>query len=455
MNKIVISVCLLIQPLYTSAQQRSVSIKEALAMVANSQPQVEAYEHRSQAASYGVKMARNSLMPELVAGYQAGYATYNNITGMSYPGFILPISGPPSSGNVYDPVAGSAVGAIVKWNPLTFGQRQAAVEKATMQFKLAGSSANEAIFRQQYLVILTYLDAVYLQKLLQSYQSNIDRTRVGLEQSLVFAKEGLRPGIDTIQFRSVLAQTQTDLLTAQQQYYRQLAELLRLTAMAGKPDEVLLTDTLLISQQPTGVAVMDTITAHPLFQYYQAKRDLSEAALKEVQRSWRPKLDIWANAYARGSGVAADGSVHSADGWSLTRRNYGAGIQLSFPILQFSQVNLQKQQYRSLLKADEAQLKQVTLDLQTQQETAQFNYNQSLEIAKQSLVQSAAARFAFDGLKLSYQSGLTDFTRLIQGQYDLLKAETAEADAAIRVWRSLLELAVANGNLELFITKLK
>jgi outer membrane protein TolC len=452
---IIISGCLMILSLYAFAQPRTISIKEALTLVASSQPQMKAYEQQSQAASYSVKMARNSLMPELTAGYQAGYATYNNITGMSYPGLILPISGPPSSANVYDPVAGTALGAIVKWNPLTFGQRQAAIEKAVMQFKLAGSSYNDALFRQQYLVILTYLDAVYLQKLLQSYQANIDRTCVGLEQSLVLAKEGLRPGIDTTQFQSVLAQSRTDLLTAQQQYHRQIAELLRLTALAGRPDEFLLTDTLLVSGQPSGAAATDTFTTHPVFQYYQAKRDVSEAALKEVERSWRPKLDLWANAYARGSGVATDGSVHSSDGWSLTRKNYGAGIQLSFPILQFSQVNLQKKQYRSLLKADEAQLEQIKLNLQTQKETARFNYDQSLQIAKQSLVQLQAARYAFDGLKLSYESGLIDFTRLIQGQYELVKAETAEAGASVQVWRSLLELAVANGNLNVFIEKLK
>jgi len=449
------SACLMILSLYTFAQQQTIGIKEALTLVAAAQPQMKAYEQQSQAASYSVKMARNSLMPELTAGYQAGYATYNNITGMSYPGIILPISGPPSSANVYDPVAGTALGAILKWNPLTFGQRQAAVEKAALQFKLAGSSYNDALFRQQYLVILTYLDAVYLQQLLQNYQANIVRTRTGLEQSLVLAKEGLRPGIDTTQFQSVLAQTQTDLLTAQRQYHGQIAELMRLTALSGRPDGLLLTDTLIGSRQPTRAATLDSLSTHPLFQYYQAKRDVSEAALKEVQRSWRPRLDLWANAYARGSGVAADGTVHSSDGWSLTRKNYGAGLQLSFPILQFSQVNLQKKQFRSLLKADEAQLEQVRLNLQAQRETAQFNYDQSLLIIKQSQVQLQAARYAFDGLKLSYESGLIDFTRLMQGQYELLKAETSEAGASIQVWRSLLELAAANGNLAIFIENLK
>ena len=164
---------------------------------------------------------------------------------------------------------------------------------------------------------------------------------------------------------------------------------------------------------------------------------------------------MWANAYARGSGVAADGSVDKAGGWSLSRKNYGLGVQLSFPILGFSQVNLQKKQYRSLLRADEAQLQQVSLNLQKQQETAQFNYDQQLLITRQSAVQTRTAQFAFDGLKLGYESGLIDYTRLMQGQYELLKAETAQAGAYLQTWRALLDMAVAGGNLQTFLDTLK
>ncbi|PSL45712.1 outer membrane protein TolC [Chitinophaga niastensis] len=453
-KRVLTCACFILLSLSVIAQQRTIHIKELLSLV-QSQPQVKAYEQQSQAAQYNVRLAKNSLLPEVTAGYQAGYATYNNIIGISYPGLIAPMTGPPSTGNVYDPVPGTAIAAMVKWNPLTFGQRQASVEKAAAQYKLAGSYYNDALFRQQFLAISTYLDAVYLQKLLLSYQANIERTKAGLQQSLVYAQQGLRPGIDTTQFQSVLAQAQTDLLIVQRQYYAQMAELTRLAGLPDKPNDILLSDTSLINQLPSGADTAAPFTAHPAFQYYQTKKEVSEAALKEIQRAWRPKLDLWANAFARGSGVAADGTVNKADGWSLTRKNYGAGVQLSFPILQFSQVNLQKKQYRLLLKSDEAQLDQVKLNLQKQKETAQFNYDQNLLIAQQALIQSQAARYAFDGLKLSYESGLIDFTRLIQGQYDLLKAETGEAAAFLQTWHALLELAAANGDLKVFTDKLK
>lgn len=437
------------------AQQHGVSIKEAVTLTSTQQPRLKAKQEQAKAAGYNVDLARNTLLPEVIASYQAGYATYNNITGMSYPGAFLPISGPPSAANSYDPVPGSVLSALLKWTPFTFGQRQAAIEKAASQYKLAASQYNDEVFRQQFAVISTYLDAVYLFKLIKSYQGNIERTRIGLEQSLVLAKEGLRPGIDTTQFQSALAQAEMDLLTLQRRYFEQVTELTRLTGLPDHPRDILLTDTTLISKTPELPDTAGTLDSHPVFLLYQSKKEVSEAALKEAERGWRPKLDLWANAYARGSGVAADGSVHKADGWALSRNNYGAGVQLSFPILGFSQANLQKKQYRSLLRADEAELDQVKINLQKQKETAQFNYEQNLQIAQQSLVQTRAAHFAFDGLKLSYESGLIDFTRLTQGQYELLKAETSQASAFIQTWRALLDISVAGGSLNTFIDTLK
>lgn len=447
-------IALVFQP--ASAQQRTISIKEALSLVQSQQPQLTAYRERAGAARYDINLARNTLVPQLEAGYQAGYATYNNITGMSYPGLIMPISGPPSLSNTYDPVPGTAVAALLKWSPLTFGQRQAAVEKASAQYKLAASQYDDALFREQYTAINVYLEAVYLKKLLTAIQANIERTGAGLQQSLVLAREGLRPGIDTAQFQSALAQAEMDRLNTQRLYQSQLSELTRLTGLAEMPDNIQLTDTMLALQVPVQAGASGTYTDNPLYRYYQAKKELSESALKEVERAWRPRLDIWANAYSRGSGINADGTVHKSDGWSLTRNNYGAGLQLSFPVLQFSQVSIRKKQYRSLLKADDAQLSQVALNLQKQSETAQYNnYRQNLLVAQQAPVQSKAARYAYEGLKVSYQSGLTDYTRLTQGQYDLLKAEIAEAGAYLQVWRSLLEIAVASGNLQIFTDQLK
>lgn len=444
-----------LQPRKGCAQQRILSVKDVLALIQTGQPQLQAYKERSAAMGDNVDLAQNTLVPSLTGGYQAGYATDNNITGMSYPGLLLPISGPVAAHSSNNLIPGTALAAYLQWTPLTFGQRAAAISKATAQFKLAGSAYDNAVFQQRYAGILTYLDIVYLQKLLTTQQANIDRTQVGLQQSLVLSKEGLRPGLDTVQFQSLLAQATMERLNTQRLYISQILELCRLTGLPGKPDDLAFADTLMTMGLPDLPDTTGAYTQNPAYQYYQAQVALSAANLKEVERGWRPKLDVWANAYSRGSGIDAGGVVNKADGWALSRSNYGAGLQLSFPILQFSRVNIQKRQYRSLLKADQDQLSQVNINLQRQVETAESNYRQDLLLAHEAPIQSGAARLSYQGLQLSYQSGLVDFTRLTQGQYQLLNAEMAEAGAYLQVWRALLDIGVSKGNLNLFTDQLK
>jgi outer membrane protein TolC len=445
----------LLWPGAASAQKRTVSVRDVLALVQSGQPQLRAYQDRAMAEGENVSLAKNTLVPNLTAGYQAGYATDNNITGMDYPGLLLPLSGPVFATSSNNLITETGLAGLLQWTPLTFGQRAAAVEKATAQFQVAGRSYDNALFQQRYAGILVYLDVIYLQKLLVSQQANIDRTQTGLQQSLVLTRQGLRPGLDSVQFQSVLAQAVMERLATQRLYRAQVLELCRLTGLPDSPDELIFSDTLMMVQLPQLPDTTGIYTQNPAYQYQQARVALSVAGLKEVERAWRPRLDVWANAYSRGSGIAADGAVDKAYGWDLSRSNFGAGLQLSFPILSFARVNIQKQQYRSLLRADQDQLSQVSVNLQKQIETAESNYRQNLLIAAEAPVESKAARLSYDGLRLSYQSGLVDFTRLTLGQYQLLNAEVTEAAACLQVWRSLLDIGVAKGNLDLFTNQLK
>lgn len=438
-----------------AAQQGKLSIKEALQEVQTNLPGLEAFRQQSAAARQNLQLARNTLVPDLTAGYQVNMATFNNITGMSYPGFLLPISGPPSLTNALNFVPGSAAGALVKWTPFTFGQRPAAIEKAGAEYKQAAAAYNEQLFQYQYLAINTYLEAVYYWQILKSVQAAIDRNKAGLEQSLVLAVNGLRPGIDTAQFQAAIAQAEIDLLQTERTYEQQVTELSRLTATGTSASNIVLTDTLFNDQVSLPADTLSSVTMHPSYQALQAQMNTTAAGLKELQKSWVPQLDIWGNVYARGSGVDATGRINKPDGFHLSRTNAGIGVQISFPVLEYNKVNIRKKQYGFLLKADEAKLAQVQLDIGKQTETALMQYRQDAKIAGKSPVLLKAARDVYDGLKLSYETGLIDYTRLSQAQYELLKAEVNDANIRLQLWRSLLAVAVAKGNLNIFTAQLK
>lgn len=435
-----------------TAQPVKLSIKETLEKVANNLPQLEAYRQQAAAAKENIALAKNSLVPDLTAGYQVNMATYNNITGMSYPGFLLPISGPPSATNEMNFIPGTALGALVKWNPFTFGQRNTAIEKAAAQYRQANAAYNEQLFQYQYTAVNLYLELLYLKQVLRISTAVVDRYKVSLEQSLVLAKNGLKPGIDTAQFQSVIIQTEIDHLQTEKTYLQKLEELTRLTGMEVPAENVQLTDSTL--KPLLNIDGSFTLNDHPLLLNLEAQKHTTEAGLREIQHSWVPQLDLWGNVYARGSGIGANGVVNKSEGWGLSRTNAGIGLQLSFPVLQFSKVNLRKKQYQSLLRSDEARLAQARLDISKQIESAMLQYRQDAKIAAKTPVQLKIATDVYEGLKLSYEAGLIDYTRLYQSQYELTKAELSNAAARLQLWRSLLSIAIAKGNLALFTDQL-
>lgn len=439
-------------PLILDAQPVNLSIKETINKVQHNLPQLESYRQQAAAAGENIPLAKNGLVPDLTAGYQVNMATYNNITGMSYPGFLLPISGPPSVSNEMNFIPGTALGALVKWNPFTFGQRNAAIDKAAAQFKQANATYNDQLFQYQYAAINLYLEALYLKQVLRISEAATERYKVSLEQSLVLAKNGLKPGIDTAQFQSVIIQSEIDYLQTEKTYLQKIEDLTRLTGIADSAANIVLTDSTL---KPS-LTVEDsfTITNHPYYQLIEAQKNTTLAGLREIQRTWVPQLDIWGNVYARGSGINAGGVVNKSDGWGLSRTNAGIGLQLSFPVLQFSKVNIRKKQYNLLLKSDEARLEQARLDISKQIESATIQYRQDAKIAAKTPVQLQIATDVYKGLQLSYEAGLIDYTRLYQSQFELTKADLNNATAQLQLWRSLLSIAVAKGNLAIFTDQL-
>ncbi|MBS1565597.1 MAG: TolC family protein, partial [Bacteroidetes bacterium] len=275
------------------AQSTILSLKDVIRKVETNLPRLDAARRQSEAAAAGISLVKNSMVPDLTAGYQAGYATFNNISGMSYPGLIMPISGPPSTANAYDLVPGTALAALVKWEPLTFGRRNAAIQKATAQFRLANAAYNQELFRQQYAAIATYLDAVYLHRLLTGLQANYDRVAATLTQSLELARQGLKPGVDTVQFQSQLAQARTAYLSTQKAYEAQLIELTRLAGISSSIENIVLSDTSVAAGNPVLADTARQGRSNPVLEYYQSREQASKAALKEISSGWRPRLDIW------------------------------------------------------------------------------------------------------------------------------------------------------------------
>lgn len=93
--------------------QTQLPIKKLLETATKNYPGILAAEAKKEASGEMVKSTRRTLIPDINASAQANYSTYNNLTGMFYPEYILPVSGPPSTENLNDMVWGSDRKSVV------------------------------------------------------------------------------------------------------------------------------------------------------------------------------------------------------------------------------------------------------------------------------------------------------------------------------------------------------
>lgn len=402
-----------------------------------------------QAAQKSVDVIHNTLIPSLDASYQMNYATYNNITGMAYPQFLVPISGPPSSTNNMNGTFGSATSLLLNWQPITFGQRNAQVDFAKAGLQVANADAQNEIFQHKIKVINAYLDVLTATELVEVYQNNLQRTGANLQavQSLVVS--GIRPGVDTALFKAEVSKAKVDLLNSQK--YKEQTRIY-LSQLLASDNNLTFTDTLFFVKLPVNTLSADSVK-HPLINLYNATIASSLARKKVLSKTTMPALGVWSTLYARGSGISSNGTVKATDGLGFQRFNYGIGLQISVPLLQSVKIRPQLKQQDLLIQSSQEKLNEVQLQLKKQNELADTSLSNAFAVIKESPLFLESAQFSYKAMQSRYQSGLANISDFMQAQYALIKAETDYKLAYMGVWKAFLFKAAVNGDLNLFINQ--
>jgi outer membrane protein len=434
-----------------SFAQNPNGLKDLILLAEKNYPSIAAKKAQSLGAQKDIAIQKNTILPSVDAAYQTDYATYNNITGMTFPQYIIPISGPPSTKNNFSGVFGSAASILMNWQPVTFGQRPAQINVAQQNYQLSLADESNTIYQLQLNVIAVYLNIVLADELLKVYQQNIIRTQTQLRQIRSMVVSGLKPGTDTSLYKSELSKATIDLYNLQQ-YRAQQQNLLGM--VTGNANLAVAADSSFVQHIP-GINLQDSIMVHPLILSGEQLVKVQEANKLAIKKSLMPKLSIWSTIYGRGSGIRYDGEVKSAAGLGFSRFNYGVGMQLSVPILKYVDVRLQLQKQDALIKSYQSQLQQTQLQLLHDSLDAQLVMANSIKVMKETAVQTSAANAAYRSMLSRYNAGLANFTELIQTQYALQKAETDAKQAVLNIWEALLKKASAEGDVNVFLKEVK
>jgi len=436
-------------PLLASAQDNppNASLRSLLQLAESNYPLLKSKALDVQAAQKDVDISKSSFIPSLDAAYQAGYATYNNITGMAYPQYLIPISGPPSATNNMSGVFGSAAALLLNWQPVSFGQRQAQAAYSMAGAQYAGADAQNEIFRHKVKVINTYLDVLAISELVKVSEENLARADTNLSLIRTLVETGIKPGADSALFKSEVSKAKIDLLNTRKLKAQILINLSQLLATDSLPP---FSDTSYFNKLPADFIAPDSIQ-NPLLSLYNSLAELNKNKRNTLAKTMMPTLGVWGTAYARGSGIEYNGHVKSIDGLAFQRYNYGLGVQLSVPLLQYARLKPQLQRQDLLIKSSQEKVNEVSLQLKKEKELASVTLSNSIAVAKETPLFYESASFSYKALLSRYQSGLANISDLIQAQYALAKALADNRAAYIEVWKAFLYKAAAVGDLNLFL----
>ena len=428
-----------------------ITLRTALEISQSRYPLLLSRRSEMQAAIANVQVVKYGRMPTLDASYQANLATANNITGLFYPGELLPITGPPSNSNNYTPATGSAASLLLNWQAITFGSLDAKINVAGAEADVKKHALEQDIFRNNIDVISKYLDVLLAIDNMRIQEQNIRRMEVNLRQSRVLTITGIRPGVDTALFISELSKAKVGWLQARTQLEAEQWLLAELLVMDHLPVPA---DTALLKRLPVLTARDTSFSNHPLVLYAQSQIALSHAKEQVLHTSWRPQLNVFGTVFSRGSGIMADGDLKIGNGFGLSRYNYGAGFQLAFPILKYGEVKRQLQVQNFLSRSAQENLTQTNRELLTQQRIANSTFNNNLEVAQEARIQLNSAEYAYSAMHTRYNTGLVNLSDIVQVDYNLLQAELLLRKAYWDSWKALLLNAAVKGDIQFFLNQI-
>src|SRR3546814_15690270 len=90
---------------------------------------------------------------------------------------------------------------MLKWSPVTFGQRSASIEYHKKLYEKGLASVEDEVLRVKFQVAFMYLEIATTGELIKAYEKNVERNAFHLKQVASLARAGIRPGVDSLKFK--------------------------------------------------------------------------------------------------------------------------------------------------------------------------------------------------------------------------------------------------------------
>jgi outer membrane protein len=345
-------------------------------------------------------------------------------------------------------VWGSAVGFLVSWEPFDFGQRHANVAVAEAGKNHAEASIARTKFEIASMTADAYLTLLAAEQTLRAAKAQVERARAVDTIVGALVKSELRPGVDASRNRAELALAETQAIQAEVAIRTARATLKQLTG-----GEVAATAGPML-QLPLDLQSARNISESPYAKEQQAAVSEAEARRAALDHAYFPRFNLQGSSYARGTGAYPDGSTGGAlTGLGPNIQNWAVGFSVNFSAMDLPSLRVRKEieQHRQL--AESARYDQLLVDLNARLEKAWALLDGARRVAAQLPVQLDSARAAEQQATARYKAGLATFIEVADAQRILTQTEIDDSLAKLNVWRAMLAVSAAQGDLQPFLER--
>jgi outer membrane protein TolC len=440
---------LLAQP----APPDALSIAQAVQNALHNYPSIQVSQEQINAAAAGIRLARTAYLPRVDVLAQVNRATRNNVFGVLLPQSTIPaMSGPVIGSNNLGTAWGSAIGTLVTWEPFDFGLRRATVAAAAAAQAESEATLKRTQFEVAAAAADAYLTLVAGEETVRAAQAGVDRAEVIARTTNALAGAQLRPGADASRAEAELAAARTQLIQAQQAVEVARAMVSRFVGM--EPAQLAIASPRLLQPPPEeSVPALDA-TANPFAAEQRAVIEQTKAQLKALERSYFPRFYLQGSAYARGTSAETDGRLLGGlNGLAPSVQDYALGFSVTFPALDLPSIQAREAAQSAAVRAQTARYRQIAADLRAQWNAAVATLQGARRIAANTPLQVSAARAAVQQATARYESGLGNIDEVAEAQRLLTQAEIDDALARLGIWRGLLGVAAAAGDIQPFLAE--
>jgi outer membrane protein len=429
------------------------NLAAAIQIAESKYPAIRAAEEQREAARSAVGLAKTAYLPRVDLIWQGNRSTTNKPNIVSNPQTIVPVPSTSALPTTGQSDWNSLTGVQLSWQPFDFGMRRAQVSVAQAGFEVSKHVAELSRLDVETAAAAAYFDLAAASQYVRVQEVNVKRMESFAKAVHVLADSTLRPGADASQADAQLAIARTELIQAQTQVKVRLEALANFLQIPAQ--EITIDDHSILSAAPAKSLTDESVERHPAVLQQLAIVNQQKEQVSLLNHSWAPVFTFSGSVSGLGSGLssASPGPVFRGGtaGLAPDTYNWMTALQVTFPAFQIFAIRQQKKVQEAQVNSAVATRQVIESNLSAQAKEARVILDGARLIAQNTPIELSAAQVSEQQQQARYKAGLATVIEVSTAEAALAKAESDDALARLSVWRAILGVAVAQGDLGPFL----